>query len=233
MTSTQAPPPRALILLVLSALLSACGPAGPDVSEAGRNRCREQVAAERNPLARHQAYRRCLVTIDAELRKKARRPPPQNSDASLAAAVQRCQERRPTITGLMDTLRRQERRLADIRAESYVPASPRPRFDEAAESRLRLEDQQLDRERYEAALAEWETREASGRRNWTAAHRQRLAEAQTLLNRTTAELRRMEPDLFTAPSSIEFVPAVAQRLRSCDPTELSQAGRAVSEAAGP
>jgi hypothetical protein len=65
-----------------------------------------------------------------------------------------------------------------------------------------------------------------------AAQRQRLAEAQTLLNRTTAELRQMEPSLFTGPTSIEFVPGVAQRLRSCDPAQLRQALKDGSDAKG-
>jgi hypothetical protein len=203
------------------------------VSEAGQARCRERVAADRNPFTRHQAYRRCLATIDAALKQEAAKPPVPEKDASLTAAVKRCQERRPTITGLMANLRSQERQLAALRAESYVPASPRPRFDAEAEARFRLEDQELDRERYEAALAEWESAEAARRGEWAAGHRRRLAEVQARLNRTTAELRQMEPDLFTGPASIEFVPAVAQRLRSCDATDLRQAASRPSTSASP
>ena len=219
--------------LTLVALLTACGSSGSGVGQAGQDRCRQLVAADRNPFSRHQAFRRCLASIEAVLEKEAAKVPVPDPEPSLQAAVKRCQERRPTVSELMASLRRQERRLADVRLERYVPATPRPRFDEDAEARFRLEDQQLDRERYEAALEAWEAKDAARRDAWAAGRRRRLAEAQHRLNQTTRELRAMEPELFTSPTSIEFVPAVAQRLRSCDPKELERTTAADAASAQP
>jgi exonuclease VII large subunit len=145
-------------------------------------------------------------------------------EALTRQAVEQCQRNRPRIQSLMANLRREERDLAAVKQDRYVPTpAPRKPFDEETESRFRPEDQELDRQRHEAAVAEWESREASRRRQWQTAHRERIDRAQAQLNRTARQLRELEPSLFTAPQSIEFAPVVARRVTRCDPEELSSA----------
>ena len=145
-------------------------------------------------------------------------------EAQTRQAVEQCQRNRPRIQTLMANLRRDERELAAVKQDRYLPtAAPRKPFDEETESRFRPEDQELDRQRHEAAVAEWENLEASRRRQWQSAHRQRIDQAQAQLNRTARQLRELEPRLFTAPQSIEFAPVVARQVTRCDPEELSTA----------
>ena len=145
-------------------------------------------------------------------------------EVQIRQAVEACQRLRPRIQTLMAKLRRDERDLAAVKKERYFStAAPRKPFDEETESRFRPEDQELDRQRHEAAVAEWEGREASRRGQWHRAHQQRLDQAQLQLNRTARQLRELEPRLFTAPQSIEFSSTVARRVTRCDPYELSTA----------
>ncbi len=168
----------------------------------------------------------------ADLSKESKRPGEgegtKAADSGTAAQrrqlVENCQRNRPRIQTLTKELRRAERDLAAVRNESYRPAArPKKAFDEATESRFRPEDQDLDQQRYEAAVAAWERAEADRQRQWNAAHRQRVEQAQAELNSTARKLRELEPDLFTGPRSIEFVPVVAQRVNRCDARELISA----------
>jgi hypothetical protein len=217
------PSSQALALLALLALLAGCAPAAPPVSEQGKARCLQQRAGGPSGFARDQAYRRCLATIEAVLAEERRsaerlQAAAQQRQELIRQARQRCLDRREQITGLMSSLRRAEAELAAVKIEAYTPPPPPPPWDEARESRYRQEDQELDRQRHEAALAAWQSRVAGRRAGWEAGRRQRQEQAQQRLDRTAAELRALAPDLFTGPSSIEFNPAVARQVRSCDPT---------------
>ena len=92
-------------------------------------------------------------------------------------------------------------------------AHPTP-IDAGRESRYRQEDQQLDRERYEAALGAWEERVASQRARWRQGRAQRVEVAQARLDRDYQALRALEPDLFNGPGSIEFDPMALQRVKA-------------------
>lgn len=128
---------------------------------------------------------------------------------------ERCRRERPELEAAMAELRRAERWLARVKAETRVPLPPPPPWDEDAESRFRLEDRELDRQRHQAAQEEWRRREDSDRIRWQAAHGERLREAQDQLNRQAQALRERRADLFTGPGSIEFNPEVAAQIRQC------------------
>jgi hypothetical protein len=148
----------------------------------------------------------------------------QRKDAARAQADQqreqeRCLRERPELEVAMAELRRAESWLAQVKAETRVPLPPPPPWDEAAESRFRLEDRELDRQRDREARDEWRRREERDRIRWLAAHGERLREAQERLNRQARALRSRRADLFTGPGSIEFNPEVAARIRQCGMAE--------------
>ena len=150
---------RLLLVLLGATLLGGCQASG--VSEAGRERCRQRGAAAGDPVTGALTYMRCLPTTDRSLaiEKAAAR----KADAR-QAALEACRSRRERITSLMASLRQAEQELAAARNTSFRPSLPPPTWDPGRESRYRLEDQQLDRERYEAALDAWERRVAPGTR---------------------------------------------------------------------
>jgi hypothetical protein len=193
--------------LLGATLLGGCQASG--VSEAGRERCRQRGAAAGDPVTGALTYMRCLPTTDRSLaiEKAAAR----ESEAR-RAALEACRSRRERITSLMASLRQAEQALAAARNTSFRPSLPPPPWDPGRESRYRLEDQQLDRERYEAALDAWERRVAPERASWRAERAQRIDAAQSRLDRDYRSLRSLQPDLFTGAESIEFNPTVVRKV---------------------
>lgn len=115
----------------------------------------------------------------------------------------------------MVALRQAERQLARVKQDTYVPLPHPERWDEAKESRYRLEDREADWQRHLQIHAEWQRREERRRNRWQADHNARLEIAQGRLDRLARQLHGQRPDLFTGPGSIEFNPEVADRIRSC------------------
>jgi hypothetical protein len=204
---------RPLLLVLLGVtLLGGCQV--PGVSDAGRERCRQQSAAAGDPITAGLTYLRCLPTTDRRLaNEKAAAAAAAKRTATRRAALEACRSRLERVTALMASLRKAEAELAAARSTPFRPsAPPPPPLDSSKESRYRLEDQQLDRERYEAALGAWEQRVAGERATWRQQRAQRIDAAQSRLDRDAQTLRSLQPDLFTGPASIEFNTAVAQRV---------------------
>ena len=116
----------------------------------------------------------------------------------------------------MASLRRSELALAQVKGETYTPLPPPAPWDEAIESRYRLEDREADLQRHLHDQQEWHRREQGRQARWIAEHRERVRQAQWALDRQTQELRAQRPDLFTGPGSIEFNPEVARQIRQCE-----------------
>jgi hypothetical protein len=115
----------------------------------------------------------------------------------------------------MASLRRAENLLARVKGEAYVPSPAPTPWDEAAESRFRLEDQEADWQRHLGERETWRQGEQSRRARWQADHNDRLREAQARLDQEARALRSRQANLFTGPESIEFNPAVEARIRQC------------------
>ncbi len=206
---------RRLLLGMLSVILLG-GCQVPGVSDAGRERCRERGAAAADPITGALAYMRCLPTTDRSLaiEKAASR-----EAAARQAALDACRSRRERITSLMASLREAEQELAAARAIPFRPSVPPPTWDPGVESRFRPEDQQLDRERYEASRDAWERRVATERASWRAQRARRIDAAQSRLDSDHRTLRSLQPDLFNGPDSIEFDPGVVRRVAAvCEST---------------
>ncbi|KEF40720.1 MAG: hypothetical protein ER33_15540 [Cyanobium sp. CACIAM 14] len=208
--------PRLLpVLLGVTLLAGGCQPNG--VSSAGRDRCRQRSEVAGDPFRAALTYWRCLPAVDREL---AAERAAATAATAKRAAREACRQRQQKITALMVSLRKAEQELAAARDTPFRPSvPPPPPLDSRTESRYRPEDQQLDRERYEAALAAWEQRVAGQRALWRQERAARIETAQARLDREFQALKSLQPDLFTGPDSIEFDPAVVRRLSSgCDGT---------------
>lgn len=130
-------------------------------------------------------------------------------------ALESCLRERPELEAQMVSLRRAEAELARVKQEGYVPLPPPEPWNEARESRYRLEDREADWQRYLQAQEDWKRREEQHRSSWHVGHQSRLQEAQATLDRVARELRSRRPNLFTGPGSIEFNADVVSQIRSC------------------
>ncbi|MFM9047055.1 MAG: hypothetical protein ACKOOH_05280 [Cyanobium sp.] len=175
-----------------------------------------------------------LLTACADLRRLL--PPGQDTQQSRGAAVgkddrsrpdlekikerrialERCLRERPGLEAQMADLRATEAHLAHVKGESYggLPG-PEP-WDEAKESRFRVEDREADWQKHLQAREDWKQRNQSRQRAWETLHRERLRAAQSRVDEQALSLRAQEPDLFTGPGSIEFNPLAVHRIRHCD-----------------
>lgn len=206
---------RRLFPVLLSVTLLGGGCQFTGVSEAGRERCRRLGADAGHPLAAALSYVRCLPNADATL---AAEKAAEKAATARRAALEACRRRQGTITNLMASLRQAEQELAAARSSPFSPsvAPPQP-LDAGKESRYRPEDQRLDRDRYEAALAAWEQQVASQRFQWRQQRAERIEAAQGRLDRDAQALRQLKPDLFNGPASIEFDPTALKKVSAgCD-----------------
>lgn len=214
--------------LLLSLIVASGGCQFSGVSEAGRERCRILSASAGDPFSAALRQLRCLPTTDRLLASERAE---KKAAAARSAALQACRSRQRRITDLMASLRRSEQELAAARRSAFRPSLPPPAPPDAArESRYRLEDQQLDRERYEAALGAWEQQLAGEKERWRRQRAERLTTAQDRLNRDQQALRQLQPDLFQAPDSIEFAPAALARISAACGKRLQTLQQAVPRA---
>jgi hypothetical protein len=199
------------VLLCLTLLAGGCQEGG--VSEAGRERCRRLSAAAGNPFTATLSYLRCLPDTDRRLATE--RAAKEKAAGARREALDACRQRQRRITTLMESLRSAEQELAAARNSPFRPSvSPPQPLDDGKEARYRPEDQRLDRERYEEALGAWEQQVAAERARWRQGRDARVDAAQRNLDRDAQALRKLQPDLFTGPASIEFNPLAVARLRA-------------------
>ncbi|MCP9858424.1 MULTISPECIES: hypothetical protein [unclassified Cyanobium] len=216
MASSRGSRHRRLLPVLLGVTLLSGGCQFTGVSEAGRERCRKLSAAAGNPPMAALSYVRCLPGSDSSL--AAEKAADEQAAAARRAALESCRNRQRQINTLLASLRNAEQELAAARNSSFRPSeAPPDPLDAGKESRYRPEDQRLDRDRYEAALGAWEQQVAAQRAQWRQQRVERIAAAQGQLDRDAQALRRLQPDLFNAPASIEFDPTALRRVRAdCD-----------------
>ena len=182
---------RVVLSLALTSLVGACGlPRGhrghrPDTGAGGG------------------AGRTAERQVEARLRSQRQRE------------EERCLRERPELEAQMASLRRAETLLARVKGEAYIPLPAPAPWDEAAESRFRLEDREADWQRHLGERETWRQGEQSRRARWQADHEDRLREAQARLDQEARALRSRRANLFTGPGSIEFNPAVEAQIRQC------------------
>jgi len=182
---------RVVLSLALTSLLGACG--SP----------RGQRDPGENPGAGGGASRTSVRQAEARLRTERQRE------------EERCLRERPELEAQMASLRRAENLLARVKGEAYAPSPAPTPWDEAAESRFRLEDREADWQRHLGEQETWRQGEQSRRARWQADHNDRLREAQARLDQEARALRSRRANLFTGPGSIEFNPAVEAQIRQC------------------
>ena len=191
---------RAWSLVLLLALLCGCQ-AGSPLSLKGRQRCSAQVASEANGLLRPLRYGQCLLSIEAVLeRERAEAQIRQQAAARKRLAA--CFANRVDVKSLALALQAAKARLAKLQGEPYLESARPQRLDPDYQRRFAAYDQELDQERYDTALAQWQQAESVRYQNWRAGQRRRIQDEQANLAALARRLNQLNPQLFAAPGSL-------------------------------
>ena len=213
---------RGIAMLLLVGLVGGCQGANPQ-SRQGQQRCSAQVASEAHGLLRPLRYGYCLLSINALLER-------ERAEAQIrqqAAARQRlatCSANRAEIKSLALALMAASQHLAQLGAEPYGGSERPQRLDPNLQRSFATYDQELDQERYETALAQWQQAESERYQGWLARRNRRMTEKRAHLASLARRLNQLNPQLFAAPGSLAPLPILntqAYGLAStCQPERL-------------
>ncbi|MCX5944221.1 MAG: hypothetical protein NTZ53_02700 [Cyanobacteria bacterium] len=201
--------PRAIALLLLLALLGGCQ-AGSPLSPKGRQRCAAQVASEANSLLRPLRYGQCLLSIESVLERER-----AEAEIHKRAAERRkraaCYANQAEVKSLTQALKVTQERLARLRAAPYVESERPQRLDPDLQRRFASYDQELDQERYETALAQWQQGESQRHQSWQAERNHSISEEQGNLVTIGRRLNQINPALFAPPGAMGPPPVLNQQ----------------------
>jgi len=109
----------------------------------------------------------------------------------LDALVSRCQRQQPAVRKLLQEHDRSVAALSQLTQQRYIPLPQPAAPDPAVLGRFTREDQELEQERYQQALARWREADGAERRRWEAgqeARRQELMARQSEARQALAKL---------------------------------------------
>ena len=200
---------RASALLLVLALLGGCQSGSPP-SPKGRQRCAAQVASEANGLLRPLRYGQCLLSIEAVLERE-RAEAQIRQQAAARKRLAECLANQVDVKRLALALQAAKARLAKVQGESYQESARPQRLDPDLQRRFAAYDQELDQERYDTALAQWQQAESERYQNWRSGQRHRIQGEQANLAALARRLNQLNPQLFVAPGSLGPPPILNQQ----------------------
>ena len=188
-----------MALLVLVGLLGGCQ--GGSAPSKGRERCAAQVASETNGLLRPLRYGKCLLSIDAVLERE-RAEAQIRQQAAARKQLAECYANQAEVKTLAMALKAAKLHLARLQAEPYVESERPRRLDPDLQRGFASYDQELDQERYDQALAQWQQAESQRFQSWQAAQQRSIAADQARQATLARRLNQLNPELFAAPGSL-------------------------------
>ena len=105
-----------------------------------------------------------LLGCNGEERQK--REQAAAAQRQLGALVRRCRGQQPAVQRQLQELRRSSSELANLKQQAYSPLRKPAAPDPELMARFTREDQELEQERYEQALATWRSSDRAERRYW-------------------------------------------------------------------
>lgn len=145
------------------------------------------------------------------------------------ADLQHCRRDQAAVRQLTEQMQRLTTELTRLNAERYA-ASPRPEPpDPTLAARFTQDDRDLDELRYRERLQNWEVQEQQRYGRWLDEQRNRRDQLRVQLQTNGTMLRRIAPELLTAPGGTALKPEAVDRASRCDPADF---GLQNSEAAG-
>ena len=122
-----------------------------------------------------------LMLLGCNGEERQKREQAAAAQRQLSALVRRCRSQQPAVQRQLQELRRSSSELANLKQQAYSPLRRPAAPDPELMARFTREDQELEQERYEQALAAWRSSDRAERRYWQGeqeAKRQRSAARQ-------------------------------------------------------
>lgn len=130
----------------------------------------------------------------------------------LGALVRRCRGQQPAVQRQLQERRRSSSELANLKQQAYSPLRKPAAPDPELMARFTREDQELEQERYEQALATWRSSDRAARLYW-----QGEQEAKRKLG--TARQQQAEKALLSL--GVGGTEAARTAWSNCDPQQLA------------
>ena len=147
---------------------------------------------------------------DAERQKREQAAAAQRQ---LSALVSRCRAQQPAVQRQLQELRRSSSELANLKQQAYSPLRRPAAPDPELMARFTREDQELEQERYEQALAAWRSSDRAERRYWQ-------GEQEAKRQRSTARQQQAEKALLAL--GVGSTAADRNAWSRCDPEQLAK-----------
>ncbi|MCT0216759.1 hypothetical protein KQ298_10545 [Synechococcus sp. CS-1330] len=130
----------------------------------------------------------------------------------LRALVSRCRGQQPAVQRHLQELQRSSSELANLKQQAYSPLRRPAAPDPELMARFTREDQELELERYEQALAAWRSSDRAERRDWQ-------EEQEAKRQRSTARQQQSEKALLAL--GVGSSEAARNAWRNCEPQQLA------------
>ncbi len=130
----------------------------------------------------------------------------------LRALVSRCRGQQPAVQRHLQELQRSSSELANLKQQAYSPPLKPAAPDPEPTARFTREDQELEQERYEQALAAWRSSDRAARLYWQ-------GEQEAKRQRSTARQQQAEKALLAL--GVGGTEAARNAWSNCDPQQLA------------
>ena len=130
----------------------------------------------------------------------------------LSSLVIRCRSQQPAVQRHLQELRRSTSELVNLKQQPYSPLRRPAAPDPELMSRFTREDQELEQERYEQALAAWRSSDRAERRYWQ-------GEQEAKRQRSAARQQQAEKALLAL--GVGSTTADRNAWSRCDPQQLA------------
>lgn len=130
----------------------------------------------------------------------------------LSSLMSRCRGQQPAVQRQLQELRRSTSELANLKQQAYSPLRRPAAPDPELMARFTREDQELEQERYEQALAAWRSSDRAERRYWQ-------GEQEAKRQRSAARQQQAEKALLAL--GVGSTTADRNAWSRCDPQQLA------------
>lgn len=153
-----------------------------------------------------------LMLLGCNGEERQKREQAAAAQRQLSALVRRCRSQQPAVQRQLQELRRSSSELANLKQQAYSPLRKPAAPDPELMARFTREDQELEQERYEQALATWRSSDRAARLYW-----QGEQEAKRKLS--TARQQQAEKALLSL--GVGGTEAARTAWSNCDPQQLA------------
>ena len=153
-----------------------------------------------------------LMLLGCNGEERQKREQAAAAQRQLSALVRRCRSQQPAVQRQLQELRRSSSELANLKQQAYSPLRKPTAPDPEQLARFTREDQELEQERYEQALATWRSSDRAARLYW-----QGEQEAKRKLG--TARQQQAEKALLAL--GVGDTEAARNAWSNCDPQQLA------------